>query len=43
VEFSDAHRLGEIGQGVTKIYLERGTLSELKMAFEKRNGRHIQE
>jgi PHP family Zn ribbon phosphoesterase len=43
VEFSDAHRLGEIGQGVTKIYLERATLSELKMAFEKRNGRHIQE
>ena len=43
VEFSDAHRLGEIGQGVTEIYLERGTLSELKMAFEKRNGRHIQE
>jgi len=43
VEFSDAHRLGDIGQGVTEIYLERGTLSELKMAFEKRNGRHIQE
>jgi len=43
VEFSDAHRLGEIGQGVTEIYLERGTLSELKMAFEKRNGRYIQE
>ncbi|MCX5834870.1 MAG: PHP domain-containing protein [Deltaproteobacteria bacterium] len=43
VEFSDAHRPGEVGQGVTKIYLERGTLSELKMAFEKRNGRYIQE
>jgi len=43
VEFSDAHRLGEVGQGVTKIYLEMGTLSELKMAFEKRKGRYIQE
>jgi len=43
VEFSDAHRLGEVGKGVTEIYLERGTLAELKMAFEKRNGRYIQE
>jgi hypothetical protein len=43
VEFSDAHRLGEIGQGVTKIYLKRATLSELKMAFEKKQGRYIQD
>lgn len=43
VEFSDAHRLGEIGQGVTKIYLERATLPELKMAFDKIQGRYIQE
>jgi PHP family Zn ribbon phosphoesterase len=43
VEFSDAHRLGEIGQGVTEIYLERATLSELKMAFTKKQGRYIQE
>ncbi len=43
VEFSDAHRLREIGSGVTEIHLEKATLSELKMAFEKKQGRYIQE
>jgi len=31
------------GTGVTKIYLKRATLSELKMAFEKKQGRYIQD
>lgn len=43
VESSDAHFIKEIGQGVTTMFLERGTISELKMAFEHRRGRYIQE
>ncbi len=40
---SDAHFIKDIGQGVTTMFLERGTISELKMAFEHRRGRCIQE
>jgi hypothetical protein len=40
---SDAHFIRDIGQGTTTMFLERGTISELKMAFEHRDGRYIQE
>jgi PHP family Zn ribbon phosphoesterase len=43
VESSDAHFIKDIGQGVTTMFLERGTISELKMAFEHRRGRYVQE
>ena len=40
---SDAHWIKDIGQGVTRMFLERATISELKMAFEHRGGRYIEE
>ena len=43
IESSDAHFIRDIGQGFTEIFLEAGTVSELKMAFEKMRGRHIRE
>jgi predicted metal-dependent phosphoesterase TrpH len=43
VESSDAHFIRDIGQGFTEIFLEAGTISELKMAFEKMRGRYIRE
>lgn len=41
IESSDAHRVGEIGQRCTGIYMEEATLPELKMAFAGREGRYI--
>jgi len=43
IESSDAHFIKDIGQATTTMFLERGTISELRMAFEHRNGRYIQE
>lgn len=43
IESSDAHFINDIGQVTTTIFLERGTISELKMAFRKQGGRYIQE
>jgi PHP family Zn ribbon phosphoesterase len=43
IESSDAHFIKDIGQGATTMILEKGTISELKMAFEHRDGRYIQE
>jgi len=40
---SDAHFLNDIGSASTKFYLEEGTISEMKMALGKRNGRYIME
>lgn len=40
---SDAHFLNDIGSASTKFSLEEGTISEIKMALEKRNGRYIVE
>lgn len=40
---SDAHYIKDIGQGVTTIFLERGTIAELKMAFAHQGERYIQE
>ena len=43
VESSDAHFIKDIGQGKTNIFLENAAISELKMAFERRGGRYVQE
>jgi len=43
IESSDAHFIKDIGQGTTTMFLEGGTISELRLAFEHRNGRYIQE
>ncbi len=43
IESSDAHFIRDIGQGVTTIFLEKGTMAELKMAFRRQGGRYIQE
>ncbi len=43
IESSDAHFIKDIGQGTTTMFLEKGTISELRMAFEHRDGRCIQE
>jgi len=41
IESSDAHFIRDIGKGSTKIFMENPTISEIKMAFEGRGGRHI--
>jgi PHP family Zn ribbon phosphoesterase len=38
---SDAHRLDDIGRGVTEIVLEKPAMGELKLAFAGREGRRI--
>lgn len=43
VESSDAHKIDDIGKGVTNIILKEATISELKMAFLKQEGRYILE
>jgi predicted metal-dependent phosphoesterase TrpH len=43
IESSDAHFIDDIGHGATTIFLERGTVSELRMAFRQQGGRYIQE
>lgn len=43
IESSDAHFIKDIGKGGTNIFLKKVTVSELKMAFENREGRFIQE
>ena len=43
IESSDAHFIEDIGKGATTMFLERGTIDEIKMAFERRGGRYIQE
>lgn len=42
LESSDAHSIGDIGQGITNIFLAEGTICELKMAFAGRDGRYAQ-
>ncbi len=43
IESSDSHIITDIGTGVTRAFLEEATTTELKMAFEKRDGRRILE
>ncbi|MDO9586268.1 MAG: PHP-associated domain-containing protein, partial [Syntrophales bacterium] len=40
---SDAHFIRDIGRGSTRIRLSEGTVAELKMAFQRREGRCIME
>ena len=40
---SDAHFLKDVGKTMSKIMLAEPTMAELKMAFERQNGRHIVE
>jgi len=40
---SDAHYLKDIGRATTKIMINEPTLSELKMAFSRENGRYVVE
>ncbi|HUH67118.1 MAG TPA: PHP domain-containing protein [Syntrophales bacterium] len=43
IESSDAHFIDDIGHGSTTIFLERGNIAELRMAFSGHGGRYIQE
>jgi PHP family Zn ribbon phosphoesterase len=40
---SDSHFLNDIGKASTKIVLEQASVAELKMAFNKQNGRRVLE
>ena len=40
---SDAHFLKDVGKTMSKIMMAEPTLAELKMAFERQNGRHVVE
>ena len=39
IESSDAHFINDIGKGNTRFYMEKPTISELKLALEGREGR----
>jgi 3',5'-nucleoside bisphosphate phosphatase len=43
VESSDSHIITDIGKGITRAFMEEASTAELKMAFEKKNGRYILE
>ncbi|HEX7503720.1 MAG TPA: PHP domain-containing protein [Syntrophales bacterium] len=43
VESSDSHIITDIGKGITRAFLEEATTAELRMAFEKKNGRYLLE
>jgi hypothetical protein len=43
VESSDSHIITDIGKGLTRAFLEEATTAELRMAFEKKNGRYLLE
>jgi len=43
IESSDAHFIGDIGNGTTTFLLARPTVAEFRMAFERRAGRCIKE
>ncbi|MBW2544823.1 MAG: PHP domain-containing protein [Deltaproteobacteria bacterium] len=43
IESSDAHFISDIGKVSTKIFMKEPSLSELKMALGKREGRYVEE
>jgi PHP family Zn ribbon phosphoesterase len=43
VESSDSHIITDIGKGITRAFVEEATTAELRMAFEKKNGRYLLE
>ncbi len=43
VQGSDAHRISDIGAGITRAFIEAPTTAELRMAFLRENGRYVVE
>ncbi len=43
IESSDSHLITDIGKGITRAFLEAATTPELKLAFQKKDGRYILE
>jgi PHP family Zn ribbon phosphoesterase len=43
IESSDAHFTKDIGRAVTVMYLEVPSIGDIKLAFEKRLGRYVEE
>ncbi len=43
IESSDSHIITDIGKGITRAFLEEATTPELKLAFQKKDGRYILE
>lgn len=43
VRSSDAHRLSEVGQACTEIWLAHRTVGELKLALARRDGRRLED
>jgi PHP family Zn ribbon phosphoesterase len=43
IKSSDAHSIIDIGRGFSTMILQKVSIRELKLAFEKRDGRHIVE
>lgn len=43
IESSDAHFIKDIGRAATNMYLESASTREIKLAFEKRLNRYVQE
>jgi hypothetical protein len=43
IKSSDAHFIRDIGRGFSTMIMEAGNVHELKMAFEKRDGRYVKE
>jgi PHP family Zn ribbon phosphoesterase len=42
IESSDAHFIRDIGRAFTTMILEEASIRELKLAFENRDGRHVE-
>ncbi|MFB3925529.1 MAG: PHP domain-containing protein [Syntrophales bacterium] len=43
IESSDAHRLEDIGRGVTRICMKEASIAELKLAFSRKGNRRVLE
>ncbi len=43
IESSDSHCIADIGRGITRVLMQEATLAELKLAFERKDGRRILE
>jgi len=43
IESSDAHFIRDIGEGSSRIFMKKSSLSEMKMALEGREGRYVRE
>ncbi|MDO9516395.1 MAG: hypothetical protein Q7J01_09900 [Syntrophales bacterium] len=43
IESSDAHFIRDIGEGSSRIFMKKPSLSEMKMALEGREGRYVKE